>query len=88
VRRFKCDEKRERFVYTLKNSHRIQPRIFQLKEGQKGKAIGCRASAAPIFGGYEIYIADKCNENENELSSSNWLGYSYENDTEIPGIEV
>jgi hypothetical protein len=83
---FKCDENREGFVFTLDNPNHLQPKIFPLKEGQKKKAICCRGSAGPIFGGYDICIADKCNEDE--VSYSNWLGYSYENDTGIPGTEV
>jgi hypothetical protein len=83
---FKSDPGLESFVFTLENQHGYPPRKFRLKEAQKGKAICCRGSAGPIFGGYDIYIADKCAEDE--VSYSNWLGYSYQNDTNIPGTDL
>jgi hypothetical protein len=82
---FKADVNLESFVFTLKNPHGCPPRVFRLKESQKDKAICCRGSAGPIFGAYDIYIADKCNKDE--ASYSNWLGYAYNNDTGIPGTD-
>jgi hypothetical protein len=82
---FKSDPGLESFVFTLENQHGYPQQRFRLKEAQKGKAICCRGSAGPIFGGYDIYIADRCAEDE--VSYSNWLGYSYQNDTNILGTD-
>jgi hypothetical protein len=80
---FKGDANGEGFVFTLKNPYGLAEQKFPLRDNQRAKAICCRRSAGPIFGGYDIYIADQCNEDAS--SYSNWFGYSYENRTCIDG---
>jgi hypothetical protein len=59
----KCDNTLTSFLFTLKNPHQTAALKFPLQENRKQFAIYCCSSYGPTFGGYDIYVCDKCDVN-------------------------
>jgi hypothetical protein len=72
------------FLFTLKNPHDIEPRIFPLKPDQARYAIYGSSGCGPIFGsGYNLCLLDNCNTSASNYTT--WFGSAYVNDTGLAG---
>jgi hypothetical protein len=81
---YKRDDRRESFLFTIRNPHNISSRKFALSN--PSQAILCYPSYGPTFGnGWDIHVADNSNSNTNSYSN---LGSGYVNDTGVNGREV
>jgi hypothetical protein len=80
------DRKRKSFLFTIKNPHGLPPRTFPLGRDGRANAIYNQSTYGPLFGsGHDLCIHNQCNAFN---SSSTNLGYSYTNDSGIPGNSV
>ena len=69
------------FLFSLQNNENIAPFIANLKRGKEGFAICCHPSYGPTFGsGYDIYIADNANYNQQSYSN---FGNSYQSSSGV-----
>jgi hypothetical protein len=80
--KFIADLSRKSFIFTLKNPHNLEPRIFPLLKEHLDHALYGKADRGPCFGyGHNIGVVNNCN-----ASPSNYTGYfgtTYSNDTEL-----
>jgi hypothetical protein len=83
--RFKADESRKSFLFTLKNPHNITPRRFELKAQDKDWAIQCDSREGPRFGSVDIAVSNDCNAN---IRNTVCLESSYTNGTGLDGETV
>jgi hypothetical protein len=83
----KVDSSHRTFLFTVKNPHGNEARVFPMKaDAGSLRAIYCNSSYGPIFGdNSDICVRENCNANEDNHVS---LGGTFANDTEIPGDQV
>jgi hypothetical protein len=80
----KADDSLTSFIFTLKNPHNFPAQRFALKGDAKNRAINCDAAKGPHF--YDIGIADRCNENNDNYTHN--FGLTYTNDTLLKGSSL
>jgi hypothetical protein len=81
---YKPDDTGKSFLFSLTNPRNSEPKIFPISRASH--SICCSASCGPRFGsGYDIYVADRCNENTNSYTN---VGHSYKNDTGIANDQI
>jgi hypothetical protein len=82
---YKCDDRLNSSLFTLKNPHDIPARKFALKADQRHRAIGCWPDYGPYFGDNfaDMRVDDGCNSFAG--SHTNGLDSAYTNDTGLDG---
>jgi hypothetical protein len=78
----KIDEKRESFIFTLRNPHGLPERKFSHKSVAGLPAIRVSSKMGPCFGDGDLFVSDNCNITP---SSTSGFGRVYENETGIEG---
>jgi hypothetical protein len=82
--KYKQDDTRTSFLFTIKNPHGVAPTVFPLKEDRKQCAIYSFPSRGPIFGGgCDLFVSDNCDANNKSYTRG--FGDTYENTTKLDG---
>jgi hypothetical protein len=79
--RWKADESRKSFLFSLKNPEKVSARKFALKDESKNRAIYCDQEWGPDFN--DIHIVGDCDANSRNCTV--YFGTNYVNDTRVKG---